>query len=73
VLSIKYPVSHIFLAVLLMLFIFFGFPGISISADETSGKEGNQLKNPYADAEITIKIISSANNTFGYDLLMGDR
>ena len=32
-LSIKYPVSLIFLEVLFMLFIFAGLPGTSISAD----------------------------------------
>ena len=72
-LSIKYPVSHIFLAVLFMLFIFAGLPGTSISADEAAGKEAKQQKNPYANAEITIKIIPSANNTFGYDILLYGR
>ena len=52
-----------------MLFIFAGLPGTSISADEAV----RQQKNPYADAEITIKIIPSANNTFGYDILLYGR
>lgn len=30
-------------------------------------------KNPYADAEISIKLISSAKNTFGYDILIDGR
>ena len=68
-LSVKYPVTYIFLAVLFMLFIFACPPGISISADEAV----RQQKNPYANAEITIKIIPSANNTFGYDILLYGR
>jgi hypothetical protein len=65
-LSIKYPVSHIFLAILLILFIFVGFTDTSISADEAE----KQQKNSYAKAEITITIIPSSNNTFGYDILL---
>jgi hypothetical protein len=63
--SIKRPVSNIFLAVLFVLFIFACFPGTSISADEQ--------KTPYANAEITIKIIPAANKTFGYDILLYGR
>lgn len=29
-----------------------------------------QQRNPYADAEIAIKIITAANGTFGYDILL---
>jgi hypothetical protein len=68
-LSIKYPVSNIFLAVLLMLFIFAGLPGTSIS----TGEAVKQQKNPYTNVEITIKIIPSANKTFGYDILLYGR
>lgn len=58
-------------AVLLMLFIAAGLPATSLSADEASGKkEVKEQKNPYANAEITIKIIPSVNNTFGYDILL---
>ena len=61
-------------AVLLMLFIVASLPGTSISADEASDKkEGKERKNPYANAEITIKIIPSANETFGYDILLYGR
>ena len=61
----------IFLAVLLMLFIMAGVPGTSISAEESAGKqEAKKQKNPYANAEITIKIIPSAKKTFGYDILL---
>jgi hypothetical protein len=53
-----------------MLFIAVGLAGTSLSADEASGKqEVKEQKNPYANAEITIKIIPAANNTFGYDIL----
>jgi len=65
----------VFLAVLFMLFIMAGLPGTSISADEDAGKqevkkEVNQQKNPYANAQITIKIIPSVKKTFGYDILL---
>jgi hypothetical protein len=36
-------------------------------------KEVKEQKNPYADAEITIKIIPAANKTFGYDILLYKR
>ena len=66
--------TPIFLAALFMLFIVAGVPGTSISADEAVGKkEVKQQKNPYANAEITIKIIPSANKTFGYDILLYGR
>ena len=67
--SIKYIVSHIFRVFLFPLFILVSLPGISISADEAV----KQQNNPYANAEITIKIIASANNTFGYDILIYGR
>jgi hypothetical protein len=61
-------------AVLLILFIVAGLPRTSLSADEASGKkEVKEQKNPYANAEITIKIIPSVNNTFGYDILLYGR
>ncbi len=73
-LSIKQPLYRHFLAVLFMLFISIVHPGSSISADESVGKkEVKQPKNPYANAEITTKIIPSANNTFGYDILLYGR
>jgi len=62
------------LAVLFMLFIAVGLAGTSLSADDASGKQDvKEQKNPYADAEITIKIIPSVNNTFGYDILLYGR
>jgi hypothetical protein len=62
-LFIKSPVTPIFLAILFMLLIFSGLPGTSISADEAI----KQQENTYANAEITIKILPSANRTFGYE------
>jgi hypothetical protein len=58
-----------------MLFIMACLTGTSISADKTAGKEEvkkevKQQKNPYVNAEITIKIIPSAKKTFGYDILL---
>jgi hypothetical protein len=68
----------ILLTAFFMLFIFVGFPGTSISLEQAVGKqdvnkEVKQQKNPYANAEITIKIIPSINNTFGYDILLYGR
>jgi len=66
-LSHKYSAApYLFLEVLLMLFIFTALPGPSISEDEAL----KQQKNPYASAEITIKIIPSVRKTFGYDILL---
>ena len=67
--------TPVFLAVLLMLFIFVGVPVTAIFANETVAKqevkkEVKQQKNPYANAEITIKIIPSIKKTFGYDILL---
>jgi hypothetical protein len=70
--SINTPISFAFL---LMLFIMACLAGTSISADKTVGKEEvkkevKEQKNPYANAEINTKIIPSANNTFGYEILL---
>lgn len=60
------------------LFVSALFPGTSISANGNASKEEEkqevkqevkQQKSPYANAEITIKIIPSTNTTFGYDIL----
>ena len=72
-LSVKCPVSHIFLLVLFILLTFTGLPALLISADESTGKESEQQKNSYANAEIAIKIIPSVNYTFGYDILLYGR
>jgi hypothetical protein len=62
----------IFLTALLMLFIFVALP--ETSAEQSVSKQAvKQQKNPYANAEITIKIIPSTNNTFGYDILLYGR
>ena len=61
------------LAVVFMLLIFAGLPGTSLSAYEATGKETTEQRNVYVNAEITIKIIPSANNTFGYDILIYGR
>jgi hypothetical protein len=34
---------------------------------------GQEKPNPYANADISIKVISSANNTYGYDILVYGR
>jgi len=61
-----------------VLFIFTIYPCPSISADKTAGKEEvkketKQQKNPYANAQISIKIIPAAKKTFGYDILLYGR
>jgi len=61
----------IFLAV---LFIFVLLPETSIKANETAGKkEAKEQKDPYTNAEITIKIIPSVKRTFGYDIILYGR
>jgi hypothetical protein len=64
---------RIFLAVLSVLFILAGLPETSISAEEAAGNDVKHQKNPYANAEITIKMIRASNNTFGYDILLYGR
>ena len=68
-LSSKSPITPLFLAILFTLFIFSALPGTSISADQ----DVKQQKNPYANAEITIKILPSTSKTFGYDILVYGR
>ena len=63
----------IFFAVLYILLIFAGLPGASISSDASGNKEVKPQANPYTNAEITTKIIPSANNTFGYNILIYGR
>jgi protein involved in ribonucleotide reduction len=66
--------TPIFLAVPFMLFFSAVLPGTSISADEAAGKkEVKEQKNPYANAQISIKIIPSANKTFGYEILLNGK
>ena len=60
---------RLFFAALFILFIFAGLSGIAISSDETVKHNDT----PYANAEITIKVIPSVNNTFGYDILLYGR
>ena len=66
-------ITAIFLAVLFIVFIFADLPGTVLSADAPAGKTVKEQKNPYANAEITIKIIPAANNTYGYDILLYGR
>jgi hypothetical protein len=58
-------------AVLLMLFVVACHTGTSLSENTfPTTQEIKQQENPYAKADITTKIIPSANNTFGYDILL---
>jgi hypothetical protein len=67
-------IISIFPAVLFMLVVFAGLPATSISVEKVAGKQDvKQQNNPYAKAEITIKIIPSINKTFGYDIFINDQ
>ena len=57
-------------AVLLMLFILAGVFKTSPANETVGKKEVKQQNNPYANSEITIKIIPSIKKTFGYDILL---
>ncbi len=68
----------VFLAVYFILIILTCLPAASISSDEATGKqevgkETRQQNNPYINAEISIRIISSVNKTFGYDILINGK
>lgn len=70
--------TPIFLIAMSMLFIFAVVPETAISANENIGKqevkkEVKEQNNPYANAEIIIKIIPSVKQTFGYDILLYGR
>jgi hypothetical protein len=57
-----------------LLFVFAVTSKTVISANETPVKQDIKLqKNPYANANISIKIIPSVNKTFGYDILLYGR
>lgn len=56
--------------VLLMFFIVACHTVTTLSKDTPVPQETKQKDNPYAAADITTKIIPSANNTFGYDILV---
>jgi len=51
-------------------FVLVCLPALSFSAGALSSPPEGKQENPYAKAEITIQIIPSTNNTFGYDILL---
>ena len=61
------------IAVLVSSFSLPAFLDNPYPADSPSAQVPKQQENPYAKAEITIQIIPSANNTFGYDILLYKR
>ena len=64
-------IISIFTAVLFMLVVCAGLPATALSVEKVAGKqEVQQQNNPYAKAEIKIKIIPSINKTFGYDIFI---
>jgi hypothetical protein len=56
-----------------MLFLVSPIQAQDTANDPSTKTEAKQQTNPYATAEITAKIIPSANNTFGYDILIHGR
>ncbi|MDI6741807.1 MAG: DUF4907 domain-containing protein [Smithella sp.] len=52
------------------LFISFILLTSAYAVHETSKNKQKQQNNPYADAEISVKIIPSFNNTFGYNIVV---
>lgn len=69
----------VLLAVLSIFFIVASFPLFAYAEERAGKKEGKQeatpqkKKNPYAHAQITTKILSSANKTFGYEILVNGK
>lgn len=58
------------MAILFILCIFDCFSRASLAVDDLTDKQIKLEQKRYANAEIAIKIIPSANNTFGYDTLV---
>lgn len=68
----------IFLPIVFLLFGMVCLPGTLIRAEMSSGKKeikkaARQHNNPYANAQLTTKIIPSVNKTFGYEILLDGR
>jgi hypothetical protein len=58
-------------ACLFISFILLCLAGAPVCAvNEDSKEKPKQPDNPYADAEISIRIIPSFNNTFGYNIIV---
>ena len=66
-------ILHVLLSVSFMLLISVFFLKTTVSADQAADTVAGNQKNPYANAELTIKIIPSTNHTFGYDILLYGR
>jgi hypothetical protein len=72
----KSLISEIFLSfkpALAVFFILFIIACVLSTNDELVSQGIKQQENPYTKAEITTKIIPSANNTFGYNILLYER
>jgi hypothetical protein len=67
--GVPFPLKLIMI-VLSMVLIVACHTGTSLYKDTSATQEAKQKEKPYANAEITTKIIPSANNTFGYDILL---
>jgi hypothetical protein len=71
-------ITFVFFAVLFIVFTVISFSGTAIWANEPGKqqevkKDVKEQTNPYASAKITIKIISSVNKTFGYDIFLNGK
>jgi hypothetical protein len=64
-------IIFIFFTVVFFAFTFVSPSGADVSAGTSVKKqEVKNQTNPYANAKITVKIIPSVNNTFGYDIFV---
>ena len=64
---------RLFLAVPILLCLFSVFAGPSICEGEAAGAAAKRPADPYAEGDLTIRIISSVSGTFGYDILLQGR
>lgn len=61
---------RLFLAVPILFCLLSVFAGPSICEGETAGAAAKRPADPYAEGSLVIRIISSVNGTFGYDILL---
>jgi hypothetical protein len=72
-----YKPHPLFVFCLLIPFLLLSLPLTGAESTENTTPKASPTEekkpNPYANAEMTTKIIPSANNTFGYDILVYGR
>ena len=64
---------RVFLLVHILLLTLAVFPGGLACGGEVAGQAAKRQANPYANADLTIRIIPSVNGTFGYDILLQEK